>query len=261
LLVPHDERLLAALRSRAPANHESRLPETAGLIAMKLPKRTSKEARLAVKLLSLAAGAFLMISGGFGTTAIVLGGGTVYVVGSLYAVAFGALVLCVEIKDKVRFVSAIYALIDKEMKFLTFQTGKGIFYFGVGLLLFFIEPQESRICRTVGATNTSHGHTECRTPHYSVHWGVINVAALLIAIVGFLHAFHIVLEPSDSLKESMLPATQIDGESITTLQPIAIGPPGTEPSAGSTVWPVPRPATDNPFFFEPGQGRARVDPR
>jgi hypothetical protein len=107
-----------------------------------------------------------------------------------------------------------------------------------------------------------------RVPHTARAWSPRHTPSLGCrsrpgGIVGFLHTFHIVAEPTDGLKESMLLATQIDGESITTLQPIAIGPPGSEPSVGGTVWPAPRPSpeTDNPFFFEPGQGRARVHGR
>ena len=60
--------------------------------------------------------------------------------------------------------------------FLCPQRGKGIFYLGVGLLVLFMS------AKTTTETGTS------------TYWGVNNVAALFLAIVGFLHTFYIIRE-------------------------------------------------------------------
>ena len=60
-------------------------------------------------------------------------------------------------------VSAAYHWVDAYLKFLTLQRGKGAFYWGVGLLICFIAPDGSS------------------------SWGFNNVAALILAILGFVH--------------------------------------------------------------------------
>ena len=71
------------------------------------------------------------------------------------------------------------------------QRGKGIFYLGVGILVFFMD--------TNGADSS---------------WGVNNVAALFLAIVGFLHTFYIIREKGPllgpGLTESMPPSDGLD---------------------------------------------------
>lgn len=133
---------------------------------------TSAQARVLLKVLSLFAGAFLIFAGVWGSIfTLILGGGFVYFVGSIYAVIFGLIVLTVEIKDKTKSISKFYRWIDTYLKFLTLQRGKGAFYLGVGLLVCFMTP-----------TGTGVGP-----------FGVNNVAAIILAIVGFVHtcvAYH-----------------------------------------------------------------------
>jgi len=119
-----------------------------------------------LKLFSLFAGAFLVVSGVIGTSSIFVGGGFVYFIGSLYTIVFGLLVLVVEIKDKTPPISAAYELVQLYLKFLTLQRSKGVFYLGVGLLLFFIGPHcDQWVC-----------------------FGVINWAAQCLIAAGLLHA-------------------------------------------------------------------------
>merc|ERR1712070_991485 len=75
----------------------------------------------------------------------------------------------VEIKDKTKPVVKFYGWIDKYLKFMTLQRGKGAFYLGVGLLVVFMSPTTSVL-------------------------GVNNVAAIFLAVVGFLHTFRIIRE-------------------------------------------------------------------
>jgi hypothetical protein len=57
---------------------------------------TSAQARVLLKVLSLFAGAFLIFAGVWGSIfTLILGGGFVYFVGSIYAVIFGLIVLTV----------------------------------------------------------------------------------------------------------------------------------------------------------------------
>ena len=91
----------------------------------------------------------------------------------LYAIVFGLLVLVVEIKDKARIVSVAYDWVDTYLKFLTLQRGKGAFFMGVGILVFFIWPEGDK-GRLV--------------------WGINNVSALMLSIVGCVHASRIIKE-------------------------------------------------------------------
>ena len=131
--------------------------------------RKHKRARTVLKAASVVSGAFLSLAGVVGLTGI-LQGDIVYFVGSLYAIFFGFLVLVLEMRDKVTAFSAAYYTVDVYLKFMTFQRGKGMFYWGVGLLILYIGP--------VGTSA----------------WGLNNVAALCLAIVGALHTFKIVRE-------------------------------------------------------------------
>lgn len=127
---------------------------------------TSPQARTLLKVLSLGAGAFLVFAGVWGGCMTpIMGGGFVYFVGAVYAVLFGLIVLTVEIKDKTKLITAFYQWIDKYLKFLTLQRGKGAFYLGVGLLVCFMSPS---------------GNSQPAL-------GVNNVAAIILAVVGFLH--------------------------------------------------------------------------
>ena len=122
--------------------------------------------------------------------------------------------LSVELKDKTRLVSAAYGWIDKYLKFLTLQVrlkfysihrafllsthtasvllspsqrGKGIFYLGVGILVFFMAPD---------GKSTWVGK-----------WGVTNVAAMVLAIVGGMHTLYIIRDDS-ALPSDISPMTQ-----------------------------------------------------
>lgn len=100
----------------------------------------SRHGALLLKVLSLAAGGFLVAAGGVGAASVAFGSGYVYFVGSLYGIAFGVIVMVVEIKDSIPLVSVLYGVLDKYTKFLTAQRGKGCFYLGVGLLICFMRP-------------------------------------------------------------------------------------------------------------------------
>ena len=129
----------------------------------------SKPARVALKSLSIFTGVFLIIAGIFGTTELLRS--LVYFVGSLYAIIFGLVVLVIELyklTDSLPIppikapIKKVYDLIDIYLKFLTLQRGKGLFYCGVGVLVFFI--------------GTGDGG-----------WGLNNAAAMLLFIDGGIH--------------------------------------------------------------------------
>ena len=186
--------------------------------------RDSQRAQVILKMFSLGAVVLLIVAGGLGCSSIVLGGGVTYFIGSLYAIAFGLLALCVEIKDKVPFVSAVYGLVDEYLKFLTLQRGKGAFYFFVGLLVFFMAPVSGEVCTeevvAVPGANQTHVSRTCSTPHYLINIGVINIAALILASVGIMHLFRIIKEAGAlRLKTDM-------SASVPTLQPLSVGAGG-----------------------------------
>ena len=164
---------------------------------------------LLIKMLSLSSGVFLIVAGIMGCSAPILGGGLVYTIGSAYAIIFGLIMLTVELKDKSRAVAAFYTWIDTYLKFLTLQRGKGAFYLGAGILTFFM-----------GTCGTTEGSCSWKG------WGVTNVAALYLAIVGFLHTFYIIREkPAGAgLTASMAPSDGLDFSS---------GAPG---AGGRTQW-------------------------
>lgn len=137
-------------------------------------QRNSRLGQTLLKGLSLGTGAFLLIAGCVGLTAI-FSLQFVYFIGSIYTMFFGALVLVVELRDKLPIISALYMFVDDYLKFLTTQRGKGLFCLGVGLLIIFIQPD-----------GTSR-------------WGLNNVAALFLAIVVFLHTFKLIHEPKPEL--------------------------------------------------------------
>ena len=123
----------------------------------------SSQARTMLKGLSVGAGFFLVLAGIVGGILTPMqGGGFIYFVGAVYAVIFGVVVLTVEIKDKTKPIARFYQWIDKYLKFLTLQRGKGAFYLGVGLLVVFMSPTTSTV-------------------------GINNIAAIFLAVVGFLH--------------------------------------------------------------------------
>ena len=155
-----------------------------------------EHARLILKASSLIAGVAMLFAG---ISVIVSApfhyGGLVYTFGALYAVVFGLLILVVEIKDKTRIVSIAYDWVDTYLKFLTLQRGKGAFFMGIGILVFFIWPEGDQ-GRLV--------------------WGVNNVSALMLAIVGGVHVSRVVKEESSPLGIS---ASKLEGEfSKTTLK-------------------------------------------
>ncbi|KAL1521042.1 hypothetical protein AB1Y20_022597 [Prymnesium parvum] len=55
---------------------------------------------LILKVSSVVAGALMILAGMIGSSALFLGGGFAYFIGSLYAIAFGVLVQVIEIKNK-----------------------------------------------------------------------------------------------------------------------------------------------------------------
>jgi len=131
--------------------------------------RKTRTATTLLKFTSIFGGLFLVLAGIIGLTGI-FQGQIVYFVGSLYAIIFGCTVLIVEVRDKVPMVSAAYQQIDVYLKFMTLQRGKGLYYLGVGLLVLYIGPD-----------GTSS-------------WGLNNVAALLLAIIGVSHTFKLIKE-------------------------------------------------------------------
>jgi len=163
---------------------------------------TSPQARTLLKVLSLGAGAFLVFAGVWGGCMTpIMGGGFVYFVGAVYAVLFGLIVLTVEIKDKTKLITAFYQWIDKYLKFLTLQRGKGAFYLGVGLLVCFMSPS---------------GNSQPAL-------GVNNVAAIILAVVGFLHTCRIIKEAGAPLGsgDAGTAAMQPSSDGIDFSQPIA----------------------------------------
>jgi len=158
----------------------------------------SVDKHLILKVSTVASGAFLILAGIIGTSAIVLGGGFAYIVGSLYAIIFGLLVQVIEIKNKFgeppERIKPFHRLIDVYLKFLTLQRGKGLFYMGVGLLCFFIAP------------NVKAG--------WVGRWGVMNVSSMALAAVGGAHTFQVVVEkPGPSVGGSeagVRPAEDLD---------------------------------------------------
>ena len=137
----------------------------------------STPARLALKSLSIFTGVFLIVAGIFGTT-VLHHLDLVYFVGSLYAVVFGLAVLVIELTDKAPIIKRAYEWIDIYLKFLTLQRGKGLFYCGVGVLVFFI--------------GTGNGG-----------WGLNNAAAIFLFIDGGIHTFKLVKETGPAQVEGM----------------------------------------------------------
>jgi len=135
--------------------------------------RQGRAASVLLKALSVSAGVFLLVAGTIGLSALVFGQ-FVYFIGSLYTIVFGVVVTSVEVRDKVPMLSIVYQWIDTYLKFMTLQRGKGLFYWGVGLLVLFIGPDSNS-------------------------WGLNNVAAIFLAVVGILHAFKIIKEDSHAL--------------------------------------------------------------
>lgn len=220
--------------------------------------RASMQARVALKLISLGSGILMVTAGVLGCSTLVLGGGMVYFIGSLYAIIFGLGVLCVEIKDKVPLVSAIYDLIDTYLKFLTLQTGKGLFYFGIGLLVFFMGPVPSEKCVQQLATNGTETMI-CSTPNYVFNWGVTNVAALVLSIVGVLHTFKVVAEVDRSVRNVAHQQTVVQQPGVLTTVPLeaAFQPkPVVQPPEAGLGFGTAGAQNTNPFFASPqGAGR------
>ena len=78
-----------------------------------------------LRALALSAGAFLVVTGVIGLSAIAFGE-LVYFVGSIYTIIFGLTALVVEVKHKLPLVGIAYEWIDTYLKFLTVQRGKGV---------------------------------------------------------------------------------------------------------------------------------------
>lgn len=159
--------------------------EKAMRILREVQSGDSKPARVALKSLSIFTGVFLIIAGIFGTTELFAS--LVYFVGSLYAIIFGLVVLVIELyklTDSLPIppikapIKKVYDLIDIYLKFLTLQRGKGLFYCGVGVLVFFI--------------GTGDGG-----------WGLNNAAAMLLFIDGGIHTLKLVKETGPAQTEGM----------------------------------------------------------
>merc|ERR1711988_1871220 len=113
------------------------------------------------------------------------------------------------------FIAKGYAWVDKYLKFLTLQRGKGLFYFGVGILVFFMAPDTA--ASAIG------------------HWGINNVAALVLLAVGAAHTFQVVKTdsgPSGSATQSIPVAD--DGLGFSQQMPASISA-GTEMKQ-NTAW-------------------------
>eukprot|EP00320_Phaeocystis_rex_P014345 CAMPEP_0119057334 /NCGR_PEP_ID=MMETSP1178-20130426/1812_1 /TAXON_ID=33656 /ORGANISM="unid sp, Strain CCMP2000" /LENGTH=195 /DNA_ID=CAMNT_0007038151 /DNA_START=53 /DNA_END=640 /DNA_ORIENTATION=- len=138
----------------------------------------SKPARLVLKLLSIFTGVFLLIAGIIGTTALI--SNFDYFIASLYTIVFGLAVLVIELNDRLRvpIMKRAYAWLDMYLKFLTLQRGKGLFYCGVGILVFFI--------------GTGGGG-----------WGLNNVAAMFLFIDGGIHTLKLVNETGPAQVDGM----------------------------------------------------------
>ena len=175
-----------------------------------------------LKVLSLSAGGFLIIAGVVGAlSAPFTYGGPVYVIGALYAIVFGLVVTTVEVKDKSRHISAAYDWIDRYLKFLTLQRGKGCFYLGVGLLVVFMDP----------SGNDANGRP------IVIKFGITNISALVLAVVGVLHAFRIIKETGSHLG----PGQERAADGLDFNQPIGVPGPRSEWTgmvAGDDLQPV-----------------------
>mmetsp|Transcript_7377 Transcript_7377/g.12418 ORF Transcript_7377/g.12418 Transcript_7377/m.12418 type:complete len:205 (+) Transcript_7377:36-650(+) len=121
---------------------------------------------LVLKSATVVAGSFVLVGGLLGTTALILGGGLTYFIGSLYSIFFGCCILVLEMKKVSWRTRLVYEWIEIYLRFLTVQRGKGASYLGVALLVFCIGPQDEQNRRG---------------------WGVNNVAAVCLAIVGVMH--------------------------------------------------------------------------
>ena len=201
-------RLMAPLSDLTPSSARSALVAHAPCPLLIARALTAAGKLVLLKLLTIATGAFLVVAGILGSTAIFTGDGFVYFIGSVYTVFFGTVVLVLELKDKAAPVSAFYEWLSIYLKFLTFQRGKGLFHLGVGLLVFFIK------------------ESSCTG---FVCFGIVNIAALCLIGVGALHTLRIVKEepaalgPGD-IDEGIRPAPE-----YTTNAPL-----GTPPTSTST---------------------------
>ena len=77
------------------------------------------------------------------------------------------------------------------------QRGKGLFYCGVGILVFFMGPN-----------NTTW------------HWGVNNIAALVLALVGALHTFHVIRDDSAARVGPALTAQMAPSDGLDFARPL-----------------------------------------
>ena len=158
-------------------------------------------------------------AGVLGTTAMLFGGGFAYVIGSFYAIVFGVMVVVVELQKSERweYIAYAYEWIDIYLKFMTLQRGKGMFYLGVGALVFFIGPE---------------GHSS----NWVQPWGVNNVAALCLAAMGVIHTLQIVKErgASSNVDGTVTPnGFQLTGVSEMDFNSPYAGPPAAEESVSS----------------------------
>ena len=170
--------------------------------------RKHHHARVVLKLLSTLTGAFLTLAGIVGLSAILLGQ-TIYAVGSLYAIFFGLLTLVLEARDKMPLTTALYQLVDVYLKFMTFQRGKGMFYLAVGLLVLYIGPDGTHA------------------------WGLNNVAALILAIIGSIHTFKVIREEDPKLG----PGADVEGPPADFRMPAAPLPPAATSGTGQdSLW-------------------------
>ena len=152
---------------------------------------------------------------------MLFGGGFAYVIGSFYAIVFGVMVVVVELQKSERWehIADAYEWIDIYLKFMTLQRGKGMFYLGVGALVFFIGPE---------------GHSS----NWVQPWGVNNVAALCLAAMGVIHTLQIVKERGAGSNVDGTAALTPNGFQLTGVSEMDFnspyaGPPAAEESVSS----------------------------
>ena len=171
--------------------------------------RETKKGRSVLKGTSVATGFCLLVGGLIGLSGLFFGQ-WVYFLGSIYTVCFGLVVLVTEARGNISadnrfklFIEIYLRFIEIYLRFLTLQRGKGLFYLGVGLLVFCIAPGDYH--KTIGGGS----HEVCNGPNNTCYtfqderhetlvvtnnWGVNNIAALLLIAVGCMHTLRIIKE-------------------------------------------------------------------
>ena len=95
-------RLMAPLSDLTPSSARSALVAHAPCPLLIARALTAAGKLVLLKLLTTATGAFLVVAGILGSTAIFTGDGFVYFIGSVYTVFFGTVVLVLELSEMIR---------------------------------------------------------------------------------------------------------------------------------------------------------------